>query len=211
MRLSREDVAPLAVIIAAGCVAATTTFAALRSWTPMDYAPVELRVENDDFVFNDLRIEIVARPTFSYTIYGDLIGRVESLEARQREVGQRVRDLTMSADRANHTEEVSALRSMKQEMMDAISGLERELDRAGEAVPSLGFRALGVAAELIRESELTAKIRYSQGTIEQWDSGSAIALEQDIEADLKALREQFVNDLAGGHVPDLDRMRPNRR
>lgn len=85
------------------------------------------------------------------------------------------------------------------------------MNRAGQAPPPLGFRALDTAVELIRESELKEKVRYSQGTVEQWDPQSMKALEQDIEADLRALREQFVGDQARGVVLDVARSSRSRR
>jgi len=209
MRLSREDIVPLAAIIAAGCVGALATFATLRSSAPLDHTPSELRVENDDFVFNAVRIDIVTRPTAGF--YRDLIERIEAIEARQREVGQRVGDLALSVDRGDRAEEIDALRSVKQDMIEEIRDLERELDRARRAQPSPGFRALGVAGELIRESRLQEKIRYSRRTLEQWDPASAIALEQEIEAGLQTLREQFVNDSARGVVLGLNRSKRGRR
>ena len=119
--------------------------------------------------------------------------RVEELQRQQREVLNRVREMPrdLGEERAR---EIDDLRERKNQMTEAVQGLESALDRAAagnRAENPEAARALQESANHIRESKLKEKLQYSRGTIEQWDPESAATLEMDIESDLQALRDQL--------------------
>lgn len=131
--------------------------------------------------------------------------QVDELARQQREVQRDVRDLpTQGPDRA---EEIARLRERKDQMTEAVQGLERELDRSASVARSEqpdAARKLQEAADQIRESKLKEKLQYSRGTIEQWDPQSATTLEMNIEADLQNLRDRLEEaaSAAGERVED---------
>jgi hypothetical protein len=92
-------------------------------------------------------------------------------------------------------------------MTDAVSELERELDRSASVARGEqpeAARKFQEAADQIRESKLKEKLQFSRGTIEQWDPASATTLEMNIEADLHALRERLeeASEAAGQRTAD---------
>jgi hypothetical protein len=118
--------------------------------------------------------------------------QVDELARQQREVQRDVRELPQSG--AERTEQISRLRERKDQMTDAVSGLERQLDRSASvarAEQPEAARKLQEAADQIRESKLKEKLQYSRGTIEQWDPQTATTLEMNIEADLQTLRDKL--------------------
>ncbi len=120
------------------------------------------------------------------------IERVEELQRQQREVQREVRGLPATG--AERAETINRLRERKDQMTETVKDLERELDQAASnsrADNPGAARALQDAATQIRESKLKEKLRYSRGTIEQWEPQSAVILELDIESDLQALRDQL--------------------
>lgn len=122
----------------------------------------------------------------------EALRQVDELTRQQREVQRDVRQLPESGP--SRATEIARLRERKDQMTEAVQGLERELDRAASvarAEQPEAARALQDAAEQIRESKLKEKLQYSRGTIEQWDPQSATTLEMNIEADLHALRERL--------------------
>jgi hypothetical protein len=135
----------------------------------------------------------------------DAIRQVDELARQQREVTSEVRELPEGGQ--ERSDAISRLRERKNQMTEAVSELERQLDRAAQSAatdqPEAG-RGLRAAAEQIRESKLKEKLQYSRGTIEQWDAGSAATLELNIEADLQALRDRLeeARDAAGERQAD---------
>lgn len=135
----------------------------------------------------------------------DALRQVDELVRQQREVTSDVRDMPQAGQERRDV--ISRLRERKDQMTEAVSELERQLDRASQSAardqPEAG-RALREAADQIRESKLKEKLQYSRGTIEQWDPASAATLELNIEADLQALRDQLeeASDAAGERQAD---------
>ena len=123
----------------------------------------------------------------------DAIAQVEELQRQQRDVQRQVRDLPAEQSSARQ-QQIEDLRERKNQMNDAVTNLERQLDNAasaGRADNPDAARELQDAANHIRESKLKEKLQYSRGTIEQWDPQSATTLELAIESDLQALRDQL--------------------
>lgn len=122
----------------------------------------------------------------------DALRQVDELARQQREVTGDVRDLPAGGQ--ERQEALRRLRERKEQMTDAVAGLEQQLDRAAQGAATdqpEASRRLGAAAEQIRESKLKEKLQYSRGTIEQWDPASAATLELTIEGDLQALRDRL--------------------
>ncbi|MCH7532982.1 MAG: DUF4175 family protein [Gemmatimonadetes bacterium] len=120
------------------------------------------------------------------------IERVEELQRQQREVQREVRGLPATG--AERAETINRLRERKDQMTETLEDLERELHQAAansRADNPAAARALEAAAKQIQDSKLKEKLRYSRGTIEQWDPQSAVTLELDIESDLQALHDQL--------------------
>ncbi|HKJ01048.1 MAG TPA: DUF4175 family protein, partial [Longimicrobiales bacterium] len=118
--------------------------------------------------------------------------QVDELTRQQRDVQRDVRDLPGSGQ--ERAQEIARLRERKDQMTEAVANLERELDRAASVARGEqpdAARELQEAAEQIRESKLKEKLQFSRGTIEQWDPEQASTLEMNIEADLRALRDQL--------------------
>jgi hypothetical protein len=130
---------------------------------------------------------------------------VDELARQQRDVQSRVRELPESG--AERADQISRLRERKDQMTEAVSDLERELDRSASVARGEqpeAARKFQEAADQIRESKLKEKLQFSRGTIEQWDAASATTLELNIEADLQALRERLeeASDAAGERTAD---------
>ena len=120
------------------------------------------------------------------------INQVAELQEQQRDVQRQVRELPTSG--AERSRAIEQLRERKDQMTEAVSELERELDRSASSSSAdnpEAARALQDGANHIRESKLKEKLQYSRGTIEQWDPQSAVTLELTIEADLQALRDEL--------------------
>ena len=120
------------------------------------------------------------------------INQVAELQEQQRDVQRQVRELPTSGEERSRA--IEQLRERKNQMTDAVSELERELDRSASSSSAdnpEAARALQGGANHIRESKLKEKLQYSRGTIEQWDPQSAVTLELTIEADLQALRDEL--------------------
>ena len=118
--------------------------------------------------------------------------QVDELARQQREVQRDVRDLPREG--AERAAEIERLRERKDQMTEAVQGLERELDRAASVARAEQPEAateLQEAADQIRESKLKEKLQFSRGTIEQWDPETATTLEMNIEADLQSLRRSL--------------------
>jgi hypothetical protein len=131
--------------------------------------------------------------------------QVDELARQQRDVQNEVRDLPESG--AERADQISRLRERKDQMTDAVSELERELDRSASVARGEqpeAARKFQEAADQIRESKLKEKLQFSRGTIEQWDPASATTLEMNIEADLHALRERLeeASEAAGQRTAD---------
>ena len=131
--------------------------------------------------------------------------QVDELARQQRDVQRDVRDLPGSGQ--ERAQEIARLRERKDQMTEAVSNLERELDRAASvarAEQPEAARELQEAAEQIRESKLKEKLQFSRGTIEQWDPQQATTLEMNIESDLQALRDRLEEaaSAAGERVED---------
>jgi hypothetical protein len=193
MKVSRQDVVPLLAIAAAGSMGVLATARGLRSLSPPGEQAAESRfaAPRDAVAASDAELRIHFDQTqflLGFPTYHDLFEEVEALRDRHRQVQRRVSNLPLVRSADAHSEEITELRATKGVMIEAVQNLERELDRAARHAQVQGF---GLAAELIRESDLKEKIRYSRGTIEQWDPGSAMALERDIEADLQAVRDRI--------------------
>ncbi len=122
----------------------------------------------------------------------EALRQVDELARQQREVQRDVRELPQEG--AERAQEIDRLRERKDQMTEAVSGIERELDRAASVARGEqpdAARKLQEAADQIRESKLKEKLQFSRGTIEQWDPQSATTLEMNIEADLRALRDRL--------------------
>ncbi len=122
----------------------------------------------------------------------EALRQVDELARQQRKVQRDVRELPEEG--AARSREIDRLRERKDQMTEAVAGLERELDRAASvarAEQPEAARELQEAADHIRESKLKEKLQYSKGTIEQWEPESATTLEMNIEADLQALRDRL--------------------
>ncbi|MDP2959109.1 MAG: hypothetical protein Q8N53_21995, partial [Longimicrobiales bacterium] len=122
----------------------------------------------------------------------EALRQVDELARQQREVQRDVRELPPAGP--ERAQEIGRLRERKDQMTEAVAGVERELDRAASVARGEqpdAARKLQEAADQIRESKLKEKLQFSRGTIEQWDPQSATTLEMNIEADLQALRERL--------------------
>jgi cytochrome c biogenesis protein CcdA len=123
----------------------------------------------------------------------EALERVDELARQQREMQRDVRELP--TDRGpERSDRIDLLRERKDQMTEAVSEVERELDRASSVASGEqpeAARKLKAAAEQIRESKLKEKLQFSRGTIEQWDPESAVTMELNIEADLQALRDRL--------------------
>jgi len=123
----------------------------------------------------------------------DAIDDVEELQRQQREMQRDVRQIPTERGPERQAE-IGRLRDRKEQMTDVVEDLERRLDDAasgGQTDNPEAARALGGAANHIRESKLKEKLQYTRGTIEQWDPESAVTMELQIEGDLQALRDQL--------------------
>lgn len=193
MRLTRDDLTPIFAILVAGSIGAAGTVALLdaRSSASRDLRRFEYEVQ--PVLRLQPTFEGMRPPSFGYTVYGDVIERIEELRLRQH-------DLTLEVARLERlppdqrADRILALRSAKDQMLRTLDVLESSLDGAMRAQPSVGGRALERAAASIERSRLEEKLRYSRSTIEQWDPASAVTLEQQIESDLVGLREVFLSN-----------------
>ncbi len=133
------------------------------------------------------------------------LDQVDELTRQQRQVENEVRELPAGGQ--ERAQDIERLRERKNQMTDAVTGLEQQLDRAAanaRADHPDAARKLQGAANQIRESKLKEKLQYSRGTIEQWDRESAVTLELNIESDLQSLRDQLqqASDAAGQQQDD---------
>jgi hypothetical protein len=122
----------------------------------------------------------------------EALERVDELARQQREIQRDVRELPAGGQ--ERSDRVALLRERKDQMTEAVSEIERELDRASSVARGEqpeAARKLKAAAEQIRESKLKETIQWSRGTIEQWDTESAVTLELNIEAELQTLRDRL--------------------
>lgn len=122
----------------------------------------------------------------------DALRRVDELQRQQREVQGDVRELPASGP--DRRDAIDQLRERKNQMTEAVSQLEQDLDRAASSAQAenpQAARRLQEGANQIRENSLKEKLQYSRGTIEQWDPQSALTLELGIEGDLQALRDEL--------------------
>ena len=130
---------------------------------------------------------------------------MDELARQQRAVQEQVRELPESG--AGRADQISRLRERKDQMTEAVSELERELDRSASVARQEqpeASRKLEEAARQIRESKLKEKLQFSRGTIEQWDPASASTLEMNIEADLQALRDRLEDAAAAAGERRVD-------
>jgi hypothetical protein len=122
----------------------------------------------------------------------EALARVDELARQQREVQRDVRELPQGGQ--ERSDRLDLLRERKDQMTEAVSEIERELDRASSVARGEqpeAARKLKGAADQIRESKLKEKLQFSRGTMEQWDTESAVTLELNIEADLQTLRDRL--------------------
>lgn len=113
--------------------------------------------------------------------------RAEELHHRQTEVRRAVAQLPEHPG-AERDEQVQPLRDRKEQMAVDLQRLESEMDRAASE-GSDAASTLAAAVRHVRDAQLGEKLRYSRGTIQQWDVGSALTLERNIEHDLAELRD----------------------
>src|SRR5690606_13054718 len=109
----------------------------------------------------------------------EAVERVQELQRQQREMVGDVRELPAQRS-PERTEQISELRERKDQMLEAVANLERDLDRSASTARAdnpEAARSLQDAANLIRESNLRERLSYSRGTIEQWDPQTATTLE----------------------------------
>ena len=185
MKLSREDVLPLVAILAAGSLGVAITSSALHSRHEhvsvlrFEYSSpsAEWRATQRDR----------AQPRTPRSLRG-VLEEVDGLRERQRLVRERVRDLpTGPADRRTAIVE---LRIEKDGMVESLEDIGLQIERAFGGELAGGSTRRGLEARAVGDL-LAEKVRYSRGTIEVWDPQSADAIEEDIEADLRTLREEL--------------------
>ncbi|MGD2047094.1 MAG: hypothetical protein PVH96_12850, partial [Gemmatimonadota bacterium] len=136
----------------------------------------------------------------------EALDRIAEMQQEQRQIQRDVRDMPTERGQ-ERTDEIERLRERKDQMEQEVGQLERDLDDAASSARADNpdaARDMQAAANMIRETELRQKIRYSRNTIEQWDPESATTLELNIEADLQSLRDRLeeANATASDTQPD---------
>lgn len=116
--------------------------------------------------------------------------RARALQQRQEEVARETDEVAGSRDR----ERIRRLQARKDQMAEALEGLEEEIDgaagRARDEAPEAA-RSLRDAAGTIREDRVKEKIRFSKGLVERGDPRRARAFEEEIARDLEGLVERL--------------------
>ena len=127
----------------------------------------------------------------------DALRRAEQLVEQQDQVRDRLRDLP--ADGAARQERLRQLARRKEGMAEEVDQLESELDRLAREThgdqPEASER-LRATVQAARDRRLQDKIRYSRGVIAERSSEYAERFEEDIAADLEAMRDGIA-DAAG--------------
>ncbi len=122
------------------------------------------------------------------------LDRVERLQQEQAEISRAVED--MPEDPSARTEVVERLKERKTSMAEEVGSLQRDMKRlsadARQEDPEAA-RAIDDAANAIEEGNLTAKILYSRGVVEQREKELARVFERGLEEDLEALRKKVEN------------------
>ncbi|HJO05356.1 MAG TPA: hypothetical protein QGG47_15430 [Acidobacteriota bacterium] len=112
------------------------------------------------------------------------------------------RDVDSMSGAGRRTQErIDDLFERKDRLTDDIRGLERNLDdmaRESRSEQMAASRALQEAAEWVRDEKLADKVRYSKGVVQERDSRTAEAFEQEISDDLASLEDLI--DTAAGNV-----------
>jgi hypothetical protein len=193
MKLTRDDLTPILSILFAGAVGIGGTAALLDARADTYDEPRRWEYLEGPALRLEPVFETPPAPSYRYTVYGQLIEEIEALRLRQHEVGLRVEELRALSPDAR-ADRIMDVRFEKEQMLRQLAALERRLDGATRAQPTLGGRALERASAVIGRSRLEQKIRYSQSTVERWDAQSALFLEQQIESDLVELREAFLSN-----------------
>ena len=120
----------------------------------------------------------------------DALDRVEALADAEREITGEVGQL--SPDAQERRSQVGSLMERKDQMATEVADLERQLDntsadfRRDEREAS---RRLQEGADSIRRNKLKEKIRYSRGVILGRAPEYSVAFEQQIGADIEAIRQ----------------------
>jgi chromosome segregation ATPase len=189
MKLSGEDVVPVLAILAAGSFGVALTVGAFESRRASDEVVTELQFEYWSRLRGWAPPQSAAELSTMLNAVRDVSERVESLQLEQREIRVRVAGLRVTP-RDQRREEIRALRLDKDLMVDELEDLTIELARLREAEHTSDARALGLEVELacIR---LTEKVRYSGVTAAIRDFPGASTVEEEIEADIRSLREQL--------------------
>jgi hypothetical protein len=127
----------------------------------------------------------------------DALRRAEQLVEQQDQVRDRLRDLP--ADGAARQERLRQLARRKEGMAEEVDQLESELDRLAREThgdqPEASER-LRATVQAARDRRLQDKIRYSRGVIAERSPEYAERFEEDIAADLEAMRDGIA-DAAG--------------
>ena len=120
----------------------------------------------------------------------DALSRAERLLERQRDLAEDVARDAAGRDLDRLTE----IRGRKDELAREVDGLERELDRMGRESrreQPEAARALGGAAETIRERRVRDKLLYSKGLPGAQSEDYIRNFEEQITADLEGVRDQI--------------------
>jgi hypothetical protein len=197
MKVYRGDIVSVFAILIGGAISGVAT---LRLLVP-EPSPRTVSVRGERAAY---RIAVQRGPASTQEMRA-LAERIFVLQNLQEEVRQRVAGFEAQGPAAR-ADELAELRRVKDVMISELQDLQAGLDRASLDGDTPMSEGLGLAAVLVREVELLDKVRYSKGAIEQWDAQSANHLEQNIEADLLAVRERIVRS-----VGEPVRNRPVRR
>ncbi len=191
MRLSRSDLVPVLAIIGSGAIGVLTSAVVLSSHS--HYMPVAPPVVVSSATAESATriVVVVSRPELLTRV--DAIELVEDLQGQQREMIGEVRGLP-TQPRARSREQIERLRERKRHMVEAVEDLRRELARSatsGQMDDPRAARAMAEVADAVWGSTLRGELRFSRGSISNWDLQPAVDLELSIQSELQSIRDQL--------------------
>jgi hypothetical protein len=135
----------------------------------------------------------------------DALRKAEELAEAQREIAGDVQELARSG--APQKDRVGRLAERKDTLESGVKDLEKRLDESALAMrrdERDASRKLQEAANAIRDKKIKEKIRYSKGLLQAGSAEHAQSFEQDIGANLDALKQKLGEAAASLGTPNGD-------
>ena len=139
--------------------------------------------------------------------FRDLQSRVADMRAAQQRIESEVD--RPGAGGQGDRERLERLMGRKDELAEQIDEVESQIDRmarGSRGTQMKASRGLQEAAEWIRDSKLSDKVRYSKGVVQERNSGYARRFEEGISDDLERLDSMVASAAEGMQVSEQDQL-----